>query len=226
MEQSGPRISSFGLDNHGIKDAMHVYWNLQPASLFEQAIRRNEGHVSAGGCLVVKTGEHTGRSANDKYIVREPGSENDIWWAANTAMAPDQFDALENEIAAHLSRQDLFVADLYAGADPNYRLKVRVVNEHAWHNMFLRHLLIDPPFSELEEFEPDFTILHAPDFKPDPKKHGVRSGTVIALNFAKKTVLICGTSYAGEMKKSVFSILNYILPGEDVMSMHCSANVG
>ena len=175
---------------------------------------------------MVETGHHTGRSANDKYVVREPGSEDDIWWGANQEMSPAHFDALKAEITAHLGDRELFVSDLYGGADPEYRLNVRVVNEHAWHNMFLRHLLIEPQAADLPGFVPDFTILHAPDFMADPARHGTGSETVIALNFAERTVLICGTSYAGEMKKSVFTILNFLLPARNVMSMHCSANVG
>ena len=226
MGTSDPRVSSFGLEKHGIRAQRPVNWNLGSASLYEEAVRRGEGKVSAGGALVVETGQHTGRSAKDKYIVREPGSENNIWWANNTEMSQAQFAQLEKEITEYLGNQELFVADLYAGADPAYRLNVRVVNQHAWHNLFLRHLLIEPKVGELAGFVPGFTILHAPDFKADPARHGVRSETVIALDFTRGVVLICGTSYAGEMKKSVFSILNYILPGKDVMSMHCSANVG
>ncbi len=226
MATSDPRVGTVGLDRHGINPSRPVNWNLESAVLFEEAVRRGEGQISAGGALVVETGQHTGRSANDKYIVREPESENDIWWSANQEMAPETFDALHNAITDYLGQQELFVADLYAGADPDYRLPVRVVNQHAWHNMFLRHLLIEPPVADLAEFDPGFTILHAPDFLADPETYGTVSQTVIALNFAKRTVLICGTSYAGEMKKSVFSLLNYLLPGENVMSMHCSANVG
>jgi len=223
---TNPRVSNFGLEKHGIRPRRPVNWNLESAILFEEAVRRDEGKVSAGGALVVETGQHTGRSARDKYIVREPGSEANIWWANNTEMSPAAFAKLETEITEYLGAQELFVADLYAGADPAYRLNVRVVNQHAWHNLFLRHLLIEPKTADLAGFAPGFTILHAPDFKADPARHGVRSETVIALDFTRGVVLICGTSYAGEMKKSVFSILNYILPGKDVMSMHCSANVG
>jgi phosphoenolpyruvate carboxykinase (ATP) len=223
---NNPRVSNFGLEKHGIRPQRPVNWNLESAILFEEAVRRGEGKVSAGGALVVETGQHTGRSAKDKYIVREPGSEQNIWWANNTEMSPAAFAQLEKEITEYLGNQELFVADLYGGADPAYRLNVRVVNQHAWHNLFLRHLLIEPKLNELADFVPGFTILHAPDFKADPARHGVRSETVIALDFTRGVVLICGTSYAGEMKKSVFSILNYILPGKDVMSMHCSANVG
>ncbi|WP_346328986.1 phosphoenolpyruvate carboxykinase [Iodidimonas sp. SYSU 1G8] len=214
------------MDKHGIRPQRPVHWNLGSATLYEEAVRRGEGKVSAGGAFVVETGQHTGRSAKDKYIVREPGSEEHIWWANNTEMSPAQFAQLEQEITDYLGGRELFVADLYAGADPDYRLNVRVVNEHAWHNLFLRHLLIEPKIEELPAFAPGFTILHAPNFLADPARHGVRSETVIALDFTRGVVLICGTSYAGEMKKSVFSILNYILPGKDVMSMHCSANVG
>lgn len=226
MQQSGPRISRHGLENHGISSAIEVFWNFQSPTLYEQAIQRNEGHVAAGGPLVVETGIHTGRSANDKYTVRDENTDDTIWWDANAEMTPAQFDNLHGKIAAHLEQKELFVADLYGGADPDYRLPVRVVNEHAWHNLFLRHLLIEPPLEDLEDFVPEFTILHAPDFRADPETDGTRSDAAIVLNFTKKMVLICGTSYAGEMKKSVFTILNYLLPARDVMSMHCSANEG
>ena len=226
MASTGPRVSNFGLENHGITPTQPVQWNLDAAVLFEEAIRRHEGHASVGGALVVETGQHTGRSAKDKYIVMDAETADSIWWAANTEMTPEKFDGLQARITEYLGQQELFVSDLYAGADPDYRLNVRVVNQHAWHNMFLRHLLIEPPVADLAGFVPEFTILHAPDFMADPAIDGTRSETVIALNFTKKVVLICGTSYAGEMKKSVFSILNYLLPAKNVMSMHCSANVG
>lgn len=223
---SGTRAGKTGLDQQGINPTKNVNWNLDSATLAEEAVRRQEGNLSAGGAVVVKTGEHTGRSAQDKYIVRRPSCENDIWWEANKEMAPEKFDALCEKVRAYLGEQELFVADLYACADADYRLPVRVINQHAWHNLFLRHLLIEPPVEDLADFIPGFTILHAPDYFADPEVDGTRTGTVVALDFEKRIALICGTSYAGEMKKSVFSILNYILPGEDIMSMHCSANVG
>lgn len=226
MQQSGSRISNFGLENHGITNAAEVYWNLDSTVLYEEAIARGEGQVVAGGPIVVKTGVHTGRSANDKYIVRDETTEDDVWWDSNEDMSQAQFDGLHKRILEHYADKELFVSDLYAGADADYRLPVRVINEHAWHNLFIRHLLIEPPVEDLHAFVPEFTIVHAPDFLADPEVDGTRSETVIVLNFAKRMVLICGTSYAGEMKKSVFSILNYLLPGRDVMSMHCSANEG
>ena len=223
---SGTRAGKTGLDQQGINPTKNVNWNLDSATLVEEAVQRQEGHLSKGGAVVVETGEHTGRSAQDKYIVRRPSCEGDIWWEANQEMSPDTFDDLCERVRAYLGEQELFVADLYACADEAYRLPVRVINQHAWHNLFLRHLLIEPPVEDLAEFEPGFTILHAPDFFADPEKDGTRTGTVVALDFEKRIALICGTTYAGEMKKSVFSILNYILPGDDIMSMHCSANVG
>ena len=223
---SGTRAGKVGLDQQGINPTKSVNWNLDSATLVEEAIQRQEGHLSKGGAVVVETGEHTGRSAQDKYIVRRESYESDIWWDASQDISGDAFDALCEEVRAYLGEQELFVADLYACADADYRLPVRVINMHAWHNLFLRHLLIEPPVEDLADFEPGFTILHAPDFIADAEKYGTRTGTVVALDFEKRIALICGTSYAGEMKKSVFSILNYILPGQDIMSMHCSANVG
>ncbi len=223
---SGTRAGKVGLDQQGINPTKNVNWNLDSATLVEEAIQRKEGHLSAGGAVVVETGVHTGRSAQDKYIVRRASYEDDIWWDASQEMSGDKFDALCDKVRAYLGEQELFVADLYACADADYRLSVRVINQHAWHNLFLRHLLIEPPVEDLAEFTPEFTILHAPDYFADTEVDGTRTGTVVALDFEKRIALICGTTYAGEMKKSVFSILNYILPGQDIMSMHCSANVG
>ena len=214
-----------GLERDGIQSD-RVRWNLSTAVLYEEAVRRNEGLVSAAGPLACRTGLHTGRSPNDKFIVREPGSEAEIAWGpVNRAMTPAQFDQLYRDVAASLSGKELFVLDCFAGADPTYRLPVRVINELAWHNLFCRNLFIDDP-AAAEAAAPQFTIIDSPSFKADPARHGSTSEVMIALNFAKKLVIIVGSSYAGEMKKSIFSVLNYILPLQHVLSMHCSANIG
>jgi phosphoenolpyruvate carboxykinase (ATP) len=207
-------------------------WNLAPAALYEEAIRRGEGLMAADGPLVCRTGEHTGRSPKDKFLVREPGSEKDIaWGAVNRAMDPAHFDILHRDILASLQRAEVYVQDCYAGADPRYRLPIRVITEYAWHSLFTRNLLIvdevDGPDSSSTTAEtPGFTIIDSPSFKADPARHGTRSETVIVLHFAKRLVLVAGTSYAGEIKKSVFTILNGRLPLEGVLPMHCSANIG
>ena len=214
-----------GLDREGIRTD-RVRWNLSTAVLYEEALRRQEGLIAAAGPLACRTGQYTGRSPNDKFIVREPSSDAEIaWGTVNRPVEPAQFDALQKDLLSSLTGKELFVLDCFAGADPAYRLPVRVINEFAWHNLFCRNLFIDDP-AAAEASAPQFTIIDSPSFKADPKRHGSNSDVMIALNFAKKLVLISGTSYAGEMKKSIFSVLNYILPLQNVLSMHCSANVG
>lgn len=205
---------------------LNINW-LEPA-LYEEAIRRGEGRVAKGGALVVETGQHTGRSARDKFTVRDAGTENTIWWDFNAAMTPAHFDALWADMRAHMEGRELFVQELFGGADKAHRLPVRVVTELAWHSLFIRHLLRRPEAGELNHFAPDFTIVNLPSFRADEHRHGTRHGseTVIAINFTQKLVLIGGTSYAGETKKAVFTILNYLLPAKHVMPMHCSVNVG
>jgi phosphoenolpyruvate carboxykinase (ATP) len=212
-----------GLEREGI-EAASIKWNLSPAALYEDAIRREEGLVAANGPLACRTGQHTGRSPGDKFVVREPSSEAQIaWGAVNRAMDPSQFDALHREMIGSLKGKELYVLDCFAGADSQYRLPVRVINEYAWHNLFARNLfIIDPAAPHV----PEFTVIDVPSFRADPKRHGTKGETVIAVHFAKKLVLIGSTSYAGEMKKSIFSILNYILPLRGVLPMHCSANLG
>ena len=212
------------LDKQGIKGAAAVYYNLIEPALVEQAVKRGEGRLGRGGAFLCTTGQFTGRSPKDKFVVRTPSVENTIWWENNAPMAPAAWALLKADMLAHLQGRELFVQDLYAGADPVHRVDVRVVTELAWHGLFIRHLLRRPAQEELDSFTPEWTILNVPSFKADPGRHGCRTDTVIALNFDEKTVLIGNTAYAGENKKSVFSILNYILPGEGVMAMHCSAN--
>jgi phosphoenolpyruvate carboxykinase (ATP) len=214
-----------GLEREGIRSD-RVRWNLSAAVLYEESVRRQEGQIVAAGPLACRTGQHTGRSPNDKFIVREPSSDAEIaWGTVNRPMEPAHFDALHQDLVGSLSGKDLFVLDCFAGADPAYRLPVRIINEFAWHNLFCRNLFIDDP-AAADAAAPQFTIIDSPSFKADPKRHGSNSDVMIALNFAKKLVLVAGSSYAGEMKKSIFSVLNFILPLQNVLSMHCSANIG
>ena len=212
------------LEDQGITDLGTVYYNLIEPSLVEAAVQRGEGRLGKGGAFLVSTGARTGRSPKDKFVVRTPAVEDSIWWENNAPMTPEAFDQLHADMLAHMKGGDYFVQDLYAGADPELRLDVRVVTELAWHGLFIRHLLRRPAAEELPGFVPEFTIINCPTFKADPARHGCRSDTVIALNFDKKLILIGNTAYAGENKKSVFTLLNYILPGKGVMAMHCSAN--
>ncbi len=220
------RTPAFSLGRQGIETKAETFWNLQTAPLIEQALRRGEGELAEGGALVVKTGKHTGRSAKDKFIVRDAETEDTIWWDNNKSISPDHFAALKQDFLAALgTKETLFVQDLYGGSQAEHRVKVRVINELAWHNLFIRTLLVRPEAGELAGFEPEFTIIDLPSFRADPERHGTRSDTVIAISFTEKMILIGGTAYAGEMKKSVFGVLNYLLPVKGVMPMHCSANM-
>ncbi|RMF67040.1 MAG: phosphoenolpyruvate carboxykinase [Calditrichaeota bacterium] len=221
------------LEKHGIKNVNNVYWNLSTAALYEYAVLRNEGHISHLGPLVVRTGHHTGRSPNDKFVVREPSCEEHVWWGKiNQPFAPENFRNLHHRLLAYLQGKDIFIQDCYAGADPRYRILVRVITESAWHSIFARNLFIQVPHEDLDKFEPDFTIINTPRFHAIPELDGTNSEVFIIINFAEKLILIGGTSYAGEIKKSIFTIMNYLLPigandrHEKVLSMHCSANVG
>jgi phosphoenolpyruvate carboxykinase (ATP) len=222
------RIPTSGLEAQGIETRANLHWNLVTARLIQLAIARNEGRLSADGPLVVETGTHTGRSAQDKFIVRDAETESTVWWGkSNKAMTPEHFAVLKADFLAALKdKEDLFVQDLFGGSQPEHRVNVRVVNELAWHNSFIRTMLVRPEEAQLRDFVPDYTIIDLPSFKADPVRHGCRSETVIAVNFTEKLILIGGTRYAGEMKKSVFSLLNYLLPPTGVMPMHCSANMG
>jgi phosphoenolpyruvate carboxykinase (ATP) len=226
MQQSGLFNKSFTLETFGFRDLGRVAYNLEAPVLYEEAIRRNEAVISPGGAINAETGVHTGRSPKDKFTVRDGAAETKVWWDNNQAMSPEHFDLLLSDFLAHARGKDLFVQDLYGGADPAYRVKARVVCEFAWHSLFIRNLLIRPERGELQSYVADMTIIDLPTFKADPKRHGCKSETVVALDLARKIVLIGGTSYAGEMKKSVFTYLNYVLPERHVMPMHCSANIG
>jgi phosphoenolpyruvate carboxykinase (ATP) len=212
------------LDHQGITGLGSVAYNLIEPALVQAAIARGEGTLGQGGAFLVSTGQFTGRSPKDKFVVRTPLVENTIWWDNNRPMDPAAFDRLHADMLAHMKGRDFFVQDLYGGADPAHRLDVRMVTELAWHGLFIRHMLRRPARDELDSFVPEWTIINVPSFKADPARHGCRSETVIALNFDRKTILIANTEYAGENKKSVFTLLNYILPGKGVMAMHCSAN--
>ncbi len=221
------RKAEYNLSNHGIGNLRLAYWNLTTEALYEEATFRNEGAIVAGGPFVAFTGKHTARSANDKFIVRETDSEGNVWWGQyNRPCAADKFEVLYDRMLGFLQGRDVFVQDLYAGADENYRLPVRIVTELAWHSHFVRNMFILPgSLEEYKRFVPEFTIMALPSFKGMPMVDNTASETFICLSFEKKLAIIGNTAYAGEIKKSVFTILNYLLPLEGVLSMHCSANV-
>jgi phosphoenolpyruvate carboxykinase (ATP) len=211
---------------HGLSPE-RVWANLTPSRLVEHAVRRNEGALSDSGAFTAITSPHTGRSPKDKFVVDEPGSSAEIWWERNDRLSEAHFEMLQAAARAHLSGQaELFVQDLFAGADPAYRLPVRFITPNAWQSLFVRNMFIRPSLAELAQFRPEWTVYHCPDLQADPAVHGTRTGTFIVLNFARRVILIGGTRYAGEMKKSIFTALNYLMPRQGVMPMHCSANVG
>ncbi len=221
----GRKNTNYELSNYGISEPGAVYWNLEPKELYEEVKKRGEGDVSPEGVLLVKTGENTGRSAKDKAFVVEPSSEDKIWWSEGNKKFPQEnFNALKDRMMEHLKGKDLFVLDTYAGADERYELPVRIITELAWHSLFANNMFVrrtkDTPF------EPEFTVINVPSFKADPEIDDTRAGTFILVDLGQKLVLIGGTEYAGETKKSVFSLMNYLMPQRGVMSMHCSANVG
>jgi phosphoenolpyruvate carboxykinase (ATP) len=226
VEETGIRNGAFGAEKFGFSGLRAVHWNLTEPALYEHALRAKEAEIAYGGALVAETGVHTGRSPKDKFIVRDALTDKTVWWDNNGAITPQQFQTIYDDFIAHAKGKSLFAQDLYGGADQRYRIKTRVYTELAWHSLFIRTLLIRPERGDLKGFAPDLTIVDLPSFKADPKRHGVRSETIIAIDFSKKIVLIGGSSYAGEMKKSVFTTLNYFLPNDSVMPMHCSANVG
>ncbi|RKX27781.1 MAG: phosphoenolpyruvate carboxykinase (ATP) [Candidatus Zixiibacteriota bacterium] len=220
--------SDFSLSNHGFRNLHNVYWNLPAESLYEEVVFRSEGSISHMGPVVVNTGKHTARAANDKFVVREPGSEEHVWWGEyNRPFSVDRFNSVYQRLLGYLQGHDLFVRDCYAGADPNYRLPVRIITEDAWHSLFVRNMLIEPKTNdELRHFVPDFTIISIPSFRAQPEIDGTLSPTFILLNFDQRVCIIGGSGYGGEIKKAVFTVLNYLLPLRGVLSMHCSANVG
>jgi phosphoenolpyruvate carboxykinase (ATP) len=224
----GEREAAQGLEPQGLRPRGELHWNLIAPELVQAAIRRGEGELADMGPFVANTTPHTGRSPNDKFVVKEPTTEKDVWWGkVNVAFDPQKFELLLADVRRHLDEQpELFVQDLYAGADSTHRVRVRFVTPTAWHSLFVRNMFIRPDPIDLPTFEADFSVLQAPEFHADPAKHGTRTGTFIILNLAQRIVLIGGTRYAGELKKSIFTVMNYLLPKRGVLSMHCSANVG
>ncbi len=220
--------SRYGLSNHGLTHLDRVFWNLPEAALYEEATIRKEGNVANGGPFVVNTGKWSARAAQDKYVVREASTEDSIWWGEyNRPYDPEKFDALFGRVQAYLQDEELFVQDCYAGADPEYQMPIRVITEDAWQSLFARNMFIVPKTQdEYQNHVPEFTVIAVPSFKIDPRIDGTRTDTAIIINFSKRLVLICNSSYGGEIKKSIFTVLNFLLPQREVLSMHCSANVG
>ncbi|SLN52696.1 Phosphoenolpyruvate carboxykinase [ATP] [Roseovarius albus] len=214
----------FQLEDQGITGLGNVYYNLIEPALVEQALKNGEGTLGLGGAFLVSTGKFTGRSPKDKHVVRTADVADNIWWENNAEMSSEGFDALHNDMLEHMKGRDYYVQDLTGGADPAHAINVRMVTELAWHGLFIRHMLRRPDRAALDSFFSDFTVINCPSFKASPEKHSCRSETVIATNFERKMILIAGTEYAGENKKSVFSLLNYLLPEKGIMPMHCSAN--
>lgn len=219
--------SKVGLETHGLTNLRAVYWNLHTPALYEESISRGEGKISHRGPLVVETGRHTGRSPNDKFTVKEPSSEEHIWWGeVNKPFDETKFNELHVKMAAYLQGRDVFVQDCFAGADKKYRMPVRIITEHAPHSLFAHNMFIRATHDELIDHEPEFTVIQCPNFQAVPSQDNTISETFILVNFAQKLVLIGGTLYAGEIKKSIFTVMNYLLPFKNVMPMHCSANYG
>ncbi|MGI8421113.1 MAG: phosphoenolpyruvate carboxykinase (ATP), partial [Gaiellaceae bacterium] len=220
-------LKSRDLAEHGITVGGTVHWNPTTPLLYTHALAREEGRIAEGGPLAVDTGRFTGRSPKDKFIVREPGSEQRIWWGSvNQPLPEERFDGLRDKVTSYLADRDLYVVDAFAGADPAHRIAVRVVTDRPYHALFARTMFIDPTAEELASFEPQALVLHAPGLEADPEEDGLRSGTFVVLHPTRQELLVGGTFYAGEIKKSIFTVMNDRLPLEDVMPMHCSANVG
>ncbi|MBI3796675.1 MAG: phosphoenolpyruvate carboxykinase (ATP) [Deltaproteobacteria bacterium] len=228
MEHQGQVRSQQGLEAHGIRNANTVWWNLSTPALYEHAIQRHEGLLAHLGPLVVRTGQYTGRSPNDRFVVQEPSSQDKMWWGkVNQPFTIARYDALRARLTAYLQGKDLYVQDCYVGADPTYRLPIRVINELAWHNLFARNMFLqEPDLDQLAQHQPQFTVIDAPGFNASPEDDGTRSEAFILLHFGRREVIVGGTAYAGEMKKSLFTVMNYLLPPQGVLSMHCSANYG
>ncbi|MDA3843043.1 MAG: phosphoenolpyruvate carboxykinase (ATP) [Candidatus Kapabacteria bacterium] len=228
VKHAGDLCSMFKLKNHGLRDLDKVFWNLPSAALYEEASFRGEGNMVYGGPFLVNTGKWTARAANDKYVVQEDSTVDKIWWGEyNRPMSPEKFSNINTRLLAYLQGEELFVQDCYVGADENYRMPIRIITDTAWQSLFARNMFISPKTqSELKAFVPEFTLIASPSFKADPIIDGTRSETCLALNFAEKTALVMGTKYAGEIKKSMFTVMNFLKPLENVMAMHCSANVG
>ncbi len=228
MQELGLKPSSTDLSYLGIEQYKEAHWNLSPAELVEHALANQEGVLTDNGALMADTGKFTGRSPKDRFVVKDEKTADSVWWGdVNIAFDPEKFDRLQEKMIAFLADRKLYVRDAYAGADPRYRLKLRVINTYAWQNLFCYNMFLRPTAQELENFDPNFTIICAPGFHADPAIDGTRQSNFAILNMSKRTILIGGTAYAGEMKKGIFSCSNYLLPHEhQVLSMHCSANIG
>lgn len=220
--------NSFGLEDAGLTHINRAFWNLDFSELVEAAIHNNEGYLSSDGALMVNTGIFTGRSPNDKYIVNYDDDESKKinWGKVNQSITPELFEHIFAKVKAYLQNRDIYVQDLQVGADPEYRLNIRFITEQAWHNLFTRDLFIRPSFSHAQSQKPEFTVIQVPNFSAEPEEDGLHSSTFIILNYQKKLVLIGNTGYAGEIKKSIFSVMNFLLPSKGVLPMHCSANIG
>lgn len=228
MNEYGLRAADASVAQFGLKDVEAAYWNLNPSELVEECIIRGEGVLTDVGALAIDTGEFTGRSPKDKFVVYDENTKDSVWWGdVNNRFEADKFEILHNRMLAYLGGKEVWVRDAYACADPTYRINIRVVNEYPWSNLFANNLFLRPTHEEILNFKHDWVILNAPGFKADPKIDGTRQHNFAIINFTKKTILIGGTGYTGEIKKSIFAVLNYILPHEkNVLSMHCSANIG
>ncbi len=223
--EKGHKNTNYELSNYGIKAPAVVHWNLTTDELYEEIKRKNEGVITPEGTVLVDTGEHTGRSANDKFTVKEASSADKVWWGqVNKEFPQEKFDAIKAKMMSFIDGKEIYVRDTFAGADEKYQLPVRIINELAWHNLFAQNMFVRRTNSE--PFTPEFTVINIPSFRADPEVDGTRSETFILVDFGQKIVLIAGTSYAGETKKAVFSLMNYLMPQRGVMSMHCSSNVG
>jgi phosphoenolpyruvate carboxykinase (ATP) len=226
VHETGVRNDAFGAGKSGLKTVKAVHWNFAAPQLYEHALRNGEAMVNADGALCADTGVFTGRSPKDKFTVRDATTDKNIWWGGNQSITSEQFAVLYADVLKHAEGMTLFAQDLYGGADPNVRIKTRVFTELAWHSLFIRTLLRRPETAELADFVPELTVIDVPSFRADPERHGVRSENVVAIDLVRKIILIGGSRYAGEMKKSIFTTLNYYLPDKGVLPMHCSANVG
>ncbi len=228
IKHAGEYASDYKLKNHGLQYLDHVFWNLPTSALYEEAVFRGEGHMVYGGPFIVNTGKWTARAANDKFIVKEQTTENNIWWGVyNRPYDPQKFGNLLTRLQAFLQGEELFVQDCYVGADPNYQMPIRIITDTAWQSLFARNMFIKiRNRDELKRHVPEFTVIASPSFKCDPSIDGTRSETAMIINFSQRLAIVAGTSYGGEIKKTVFTIMNYLKPLENVMAMHCSANVG
>ncbi|MBT3189613.1 MAG: phosphoenolpyruvate carboxykinase (ATP) [Anaerolineae bacterium] len=227
-KQAAAMRSDYGLKNIGLSNLRKAYWNLPPEALYEEIIFRGEGNISHQGPIIVETGKHTARAANDKYVVREASTEGHVWWSEyNRPYSTEKFDELFGRLQGYLQGRDVFVQDCYAGADEEYRLPVRVITEYAWHSLFAQNMLVQPESTEEHRRHmPEFTVIAVPEFKSFPQIDQTVSDTFIVLNFSQKIAIIGNSGYGGEIKKAIFTVMNYLLPLEGVMAMHCSANQG